>query len=320
MMEEIKWYGCERVLETIEDATRECGSNYVKRCDIYDDTVNIHRPWYWLEPDEYEFVEVMDAAGALFHCDALDWRHPAHVVIKSRDDKRELLDAEKAFVQALHFNKHVRPRHVCDLTYREACYFGVDAVWCESNGVSSDEVDGSNVLPYLRHLFAKPSYANMNDDETLPYLRVLFEEVGESKASVRKRYHMSYRRLVYDYDHSQFSTAQYFEKLEKMADDAKRDGITLSEFYMMDAVTEDRDPSDAAIAHVWNRYMYLLASLKCKVYNCEISGFQYGIRVEQMSQQAVYEGLTLSEFYKLFDEMEFNVDYTRPRIHVASFD
>ena len=166
MADKIQWYGCERVLNTIEDAVQEFGSNYIKRCNIYDNTVNIHRPWYWLQPNEWEFAEVMDAAGALFHCGAIKWYHPNHILIKSRADKRELLDAEKVFVQALHFNKHVRPHHVCQLTYRDACYFGVDAVWCESKSISSDEIGGSN---------KRSEYANMSGDALL-YLRELFAD------------------------------------------------------------------------------------------------------------------------------------------------
>ena len=158
--DEVNWHGCESVLTRIETAMRECRS-YHERCRIYDDTVNVHRPWYWLQP-ESEFMEVSDAASEVFHCDAL--RFGPRIMPKTRNEKRQLLDAEKKFVQALHFNEHVRPNHVCELSYRHACYFGVDAVWCESNGTDSDEVDGSVVLYCLRHLFANPAYADKNDD------------------------------------------------------------------------------------------------------------------------------------------------------------
>ena len=146
---EVNWYGCESALGTIETAMEECRS-YHERCRIYDDTVNVHRPWYWLEP-EYEFTEVSDAAGILFHCAALRWG--PRIMPKTRVEKRQLLDAEKKFVQALHFNEHVRGKHDCKLSYRDACYFGVDAVWCACNGVQSEDVDGSSVLSYLRIVF-----------------------------------------------------------------------------------------------------------------------------------------------------------------------
>ena len=139
------------MLQTIENAMVECPS-YHQRCRIYDTTVNVHRPWYWLEPDpEDVFMDISHAASAVFHCAALRWVD--YIAPETRIEKRQLLDAEKRFVQALHFNEHVRRNHDCKLSYRDACYFGVDAVWCACNGVESEEVDGSSVLPYLRILF-----------------------------------------------------------------------------------------------------------------------------------------------------------------------
>ena len=148
-MTDVNWFGCELVLERIENAMRDCRS-YHERCRIYDTTVNVHRPWNWLEP-EYKFMDISDAASELFHCDALRWGD--RIEPESRTEKRQLLDAEKKFVQALHFNKHMRWNHICELSYRDACYFGVDAAWCECNGVESEEVDGSSVLTYLSVLF-----------------------------------------------------------------------------------------------------------------------------------------------------------------------
>ena len=143
------WVGCDMVIQTIEDAMRDCPS-YHSRCRIYDTTVNVHRPWYWTDEND-EFTEIEDAACAVFHCAALRWVD--YIDPETRIEKRQLLDAEKRFVQLLHFNEHVRLNHDCKLSYRDACYFGVDAVWCENNGVQSEEVDGSSVLPYLRMLF-----------------------------------------------------------------------------------------------------------------------------------------------------------------------
>jgi hypothetical protein len=227
MADEPSWLSCEGVLETIETKMRECRSNFVKRCEIYDDTVNIHRPWYWLQP-ECEFEEVSDAASDLFHCDAMTYHG---IVIKTRNEKRELLDAERKFVQTLHFNVHVRSRHACELTYRDACYFGVDVVWCESNATNSNEVDGTNVLACLRHLFAKPKYVNMNDDDTLPYLRVLFADKDRTKESLRERY----IRLLWNLKHKvlsgQCSGIRFHATIEKMMADAIHEGLTQCEFY-----------------------------------------------------------------------------------------
>ena len=146
------WVGCDIVLQTIEDAMVECPS-YHQRCRIYDTTVNVHRPWYWTD-DNAVFEEIEDAAGRLFLCiAALGYYSYGRVDPETRIEERKLLDAEKRFVQVLRFNEHVRWNHDCKLSYRDACYFGVDAVWCENNGVESEEVDGSSVLPYLRILF-----------------------------------------------------------------------------------------------------------------------------------------------------------------------
>jgi len=148
-MSYVNWVGCEIVLQTIEDAMRECPS-YHERCRIYDTTVNVHRPWYWTE-DQDELTEISYAASAVFHCAALRWDY--RIEPDTRVEERQLLDAEKKFVQALHFNEHVRCNHDCKLSFRDACYFGVDAVWCACNGVQSEDVDNSSVLPYLRILF-----------------------------------------------------------------------------------------------------------------------------------------------------------------------
>ena len=151
-MSDANWVGCDMVLQTIEDAMRECPS-YHQRCRIYDKTVNVHRPWYWTD-DNDEFIEIEHAASAVWcQCASLGWDSYVRVDPETRIEKQKLLDAEKRFVQALHFNEHVRRNHDCKLSYRDACYFGVDAVWCACNGVESEEVDGSSVLPYLRILF-----------------------------------------------------------------------------------------------------------------------------------------------------------------------
>jgi hypothetical protein len=169
---------CGVVLETIENKVR-MSHNVVERAHIYiDGSVNLPNFWTWLKPGD-EFQDIGDSAADLYLCDAfvLDG-----VFADTRDEKRELIDAEKKFVQALHFNPLIQRFHDCDLTYRDACYFGVDKVWCESHGVDANEMDGTDVLRTLRHLFAKPSYTNMNDD-TLLYLRELYADPHTHVAS-----------------------------------------------------------------------------------------------------------------------------------------
>jgi hypothetical protein len=112
----------------------------------------------------------------LYHCDAIE---ACKINTIDPHERRELCDAEKRFVQALHFSRHVRSNHQCRTTYRDACYFGVAVAWCDDRGFDTAEMDGSNVLSGLRHLFATAPYANMNDD-VLWYLRDLFTTSDDS--------------------------------------------------------------------------------------------------------------------------------------------
>jgi hypothetical protein len=99
----------------------------LKRFALYCDRINLHRPWYWLQP-ECDYEQVMDSANQLYTCEALTLRGVKLRI--SRDERRQLLTAETEFVRALHFNRHIRAEHtVCRLSQRVAATHGVLYVW-----------------------------------------------------------------------------------------------------------------------------------------------------------------------------------------------
>jgi hypothetical protein len=223
-MSEPTWYACESALEIIENTAVE-NRTMEQLADIYwRGAIKLLRPWYWMGP-ENQFMDVSDAATDLFLCDAVT----AHGLdIKSRDDKRELLDAEKKFVQSLHFNPHVRGHHDCKLTYRDACYFGVEAVWCESHGVEPEEVDGSALLPCLRHLFAKSSNTGV-DDNTLVDMHNLFVG-GEDTTALRESYINVLSVLKRRVLAGDINGGTYHVTMKMMRVNAVREGLTADEF------------------------------------------------------------------------------------------
>lgn len=147
------WSAPAYVLDIIECQMDRYCDDIVERAQIYIEDIKLGDPWRWLIP-ACAFNEVGDAAIALYRCQALQ---SLDVDISSRPLKRELEYAEKCFVQALHFNPHVREQHVCQLSYRNARYFGVETVWCESDGSEPNEVEAltNAALMYLRKLFAE---------------------------------------------------------------------------------------------------------------------------------------------------------------------
>ena len=165
------------------------------------------------------------------------------VTINTRAEKRRVLDAEKRLIQALHFNQHVRSRHYCTLSYRNACHFGVDKVWCEFNDVEYPcEIEGEKrvtaALQCLRHMFARnwsSSTSESVQSDALQYLRILFAETTDTTSAINtselfakylRRVTSLKRRVVC----GQISGGRYHDTETLMLADAIREGLTPTEF------------------------------------------------------------------------------------------
>jgi hypothetical protein len=140
---------------------------------LYCDRINLHRPWYWLQP-ECDYEEVMDSAYQLYTCEALTLRGVKLRI--SRDEKRQLLTAESEFVRALHFNQHIHAGHTdCRLTHRVAAAHGVLKAWrgCDRQTSEAERAlpdEGPEWVTPIRKRWAScPLRQNTDDD--LAYAR-----------------------------------------------------------------------------------------------------------------------------------------------------
>jgi hypothetical protein len=68
------------------------------------------------------------------------------------------------------------------------------------------------------------------------------------------------------------------------------------------------------------RYHAALSTMKRKVLVGQISGARYHQTEQLMRAEALREGLTAYDYERMVDSVERSVDYTRLRIHFATFD